>query len=315
MALDAAPRPARRLQAVRWLPFAAALLCPLAAAAQGNPIATLPGPLEPSATLSAFNGLIRDINSRLDAIRAETGYFGAASRGVPSWVSANWSGAAFDADHAVLSVSRYGMLGGLFASRTSDSADPSTNVFPVGILVVDDNAVTAHGSFAAYLQSSLLSYATGSGHLQVESSVYNEAWTAGTLDPYTDNAAAQIVNFRLDCGIGSGTPRNCSSPLQIVNNGAAYKAGIIFGDNSLVRTAGIASAIELPQDYAIDWFSGAGAVAYRVYGGASFLMTAHGKTMISFDASDVLHLDGGASCPAGIDAGTFRSVNGVVTHC
>lgn len=211
-------------------------------------------------------------NSLVSAAPYASGYFGAAATGNASWVDTYWSGAQFQYLHSVYSVNPYGLLGGLFATRTSENTvGASSNVIAIGGLLVEDNGTTGHGSLVNYYQSNLIAGGgAGYGHLQTESSIYNAAWTAGTLDPYTDNAASQVVNYRIDCGIGSGTPLPCSAPLQIITNGSTYKSGIIVGNGSITADgSSLYPSFELPKNHTIDWFSGAGAKAWRLYSSAA----------------------------------------------
>jgi hypothetical protein len=200
-----------------------------------------------------------------NTLGAEYGYFGAASVGHSTWVARYW-GAADYPNHPLISAG--GNQAALFATRASDN--DFGFVITEGSLSVDDDSSVAHFTFDKYLQSNLVAYSSGSQHIQVEQSIYNEAWSAATLDPYTPNAAAHVVNLRIDCGIGSGTPRPCSTPLQILNNGSDYAAGIIFDSTSVAADVnGHSSALELPKNYTIDWFSGAGNGAWRMWSQAT----------------------------------------------
>lgn len=226
------------------------------------------GTLTGTSVTFGTNRFLQGQTTFTNTLGSKYGLFGAAAVGHSVWDAQYWNGADFNVN-TVHSVSPFGFPAGLFASRTSDNTSAGGNVITEGCLFLDDNSLQAHGGLCHYDQSILNSFATGSGHIQTESSILNQAYTAGTLDPYTDNAAAQVVNHRLDCGIGSGTPLPCSSPFQVINNGSTYKSGIIFGNGSLSTSGGLASAFQLPQNYAIDWFYSAGNKSWRLYSSAT----------------------------------------------
>ncbi len=184
-----------------------------------------------------------------NTIAGRTGLFGAASKGHSTWVGKYWSGADYPSLTSVFGVSEYGTHGGLFASRSSDSTGQS--VITLGTLLVDDGT-SLHTTWNNYHQSNLEGSVPGT-HIQTESSIYT-LWTPVELDPYTPNRVGGTENLRLDCGIDR-VSNDCSVALHIITNAAKYKSGIIIGDASVVPAGGLSPAIELPANYAIDWFA------------------------------------------------------------
>lgn len=196
------------------------------------------------------------------------GYFGSAAVGKTTWPARYWSAGDFPADHNLYSIATQNQAA-LFAARASDN--PSGGyVITEGTLSLDDDGAIPHFTEAKYIQSNLTAFSPGSTHIQVEQSIANTGWgTPATLDPYTTNASGMIVSLRPDCGVGPASD-NCSAAVQFVNNGAAYGAGVIFDSTSVAADInGISSAIELPKNYSIDFFSAAGTAPWRLYSNAT----------------------------------------------
>jgi hypothetical protein len=194
------------------------------------------------------------------------GYFGMASGFGSTWLDTYFS--SIENVASILSISPVGQVAGTFASRTSDNAGGSgAAVIPLECVVVSDST-TSHPTWCQYNESDLVGTAVGQ-HLQTESSVYS-TWPVVTGDPYTDNPSGANFNLRLDAGKGSGSPNNITAALDIVNNGAAYRHGIIIGSTALDTAAGrIAPALAMAKNHSLSWYSSAGNEAWKLYSTAT----------------------------------------------
>jgi len=129
------------------------------------------------------------------------------------------------------------------------------------------------------------------------------------LTPYNWGANDTVAQ-NLACGSGvSPTPNPCSAALSIVNNGAQFDAGIVFIDNSIKQIASQTSAIALPQSYEINWFNNTGAVIDSIYADG------FGNLNLNTTGNLIISGVGGVSCTTGINTLSFRSLEGIVTHC
>ena len=245
----------------------------------------------------------------VDTLGARQGYFGAASRGHSTWFNQYASALDYADVSAVFSLSTTGQAAATFATRDSDNpGGAGAGIIASQTYLISDSNGDAHPSWAQYVESDLVGSAIGT-HLQTESSIFSN-WMPVVLDPYTPNATGMSVNHRFDCGKGWGTsPQDCSAPLQILNNGASYKSGIIFNNGALATLGGLASAIQLPQSYSIDWFSAAGTKSFRLYADTTFVLNdpVHGKNALFVNTDGGLYL--GEAGQAGVVIGAATGNN------
>jgi hypothetical protein len=132
------------------------------------------------------------------------------------------------------------------------------------------------------------------------------------VDPYglVGGGTQQTINFQIECGNAVYvSTTECSAGIDIINAGSGFAAGIIISANSIVGYNSIFHAIDLPASYQIVWFSASNTEVGELWFGPSGNLNITGTgSQINFNGS------AGATCN-GINAGTFTSSGGIVTHC
>lgn len=198
---------------------------------------------------------------------------GAAAMGYGDWSAVYDGPGRYPTISQVKAISSYGGRSATFASRLSDTPTTSglkemENVVQLAVLDSLPSSIIG-GGWNLYQQANLYAAAqptaTALGFQQQESSIYN-FWTSPKLDPYLTNVTAYSENLRLDCGIGSGSPLDCSAALHIISNGAPYKSGIIFGNNSLdtaFTVNSIGEAVAMPFGYGLAWYTSSNHPAWQ----------------------------------------------------
>jgi hypothetical protein len=167
------------------------------------------------------------------------------------------------------------MFGGVFAARSSDSsAVTQQNIISNTCAIVHDNTTTGHFTWCRYAQSVITASAVASHHIGDENSLVNQG-TAVAEDPFNTNPTASSVNLRLDCGNGALSGNDCGAALDIVPNTQKFISGINIANNALDPSLNAnPPAIQLPNSYAVTWYSAAGSVGARVYNGTDGLLHA-----------------------------------------
>lgn len=158
----------------------------------------------------------------------------------------------------VLSISGNGGLKVQSNSSTAVSGDTEN----VQLFGVHDQTGFGSNYWGLYNQVSVVvGAATGKQTFGEESSMANNN-VAVTSDPFNYNISTGVINHRLDCGIGAAGPTNCDHALDIINNGAAYGSGIIFGSTALnAGTLAHPPALSLPSGangYSISFYKATG---------------------------------------------------------
>lgn len=200
---------------------------------------------------------------------------GAAGASIPSWVSSHWGFGApvttVQTQTPFFSVSPNGGWAGIFASRSSDNAGMAYTS-ALNHLCVADAASNQVPVWCQYLQGEVLNSMGTKQLIMVENSIYNTQTPVTSLDPFAVNHGGAVVNFRPDCGDGqtSPTPTNCSSAIQILNNGAAYGSPPFIVGATAVDTTIYPNppTIALPTQDAIAWYTSAGVLGARMFAGA-----------------------------------------------
>lgn len=92
----------------------------------------------------------------------------------------------------------------------------------------------------------------------------NPQTAIGTWETSVSNTvSSETMTLELDA-------KECTSALHVLYNGSTFKSGLIFGSTSLTADGdGLASPLQLPKNYSIDWFSAAGNKAWRIYSSAT----------------------------------------------
>jgi hypothetical protein len=220
---------------------------------------------------------------------AGTGLFGAAARGGLTWANRYVPGTDIPGVVQLYSLSTSGNYGAFFGTRSSDNRSTRTENIIGSISLVVADSDRPHRHWANYSEGYVPRGKTGFRLLiNDENSIQNEGGPAPTADPYDYNPQHLLNNLRVDCGIGIEGAQSCTNPLSILNNGASYRTGILFGDGSIDLTDGAANAISFPRDYALAWYGAAGRPAWRIF-----------STARSADAGRLVMADDGVSIVAG----------------
>lgn len=173
--------------------------------------------------------------------------------------------------------SSLGLLVGAQSSRMTSGS--GTRPFS-GIVVMDsyNGAAKNKDSWVGYFQSNLLPGTTNQAqHIQFEHSINNN-WNPPSQDedPYTPNILNNTIVDRLDCGTGQiygsgNAPNECGAAMDILQNGNSFRAGIIFGHQSLDAKfpGSLARAIAMPPNYAMTWYISPGNNPAKIYGDSS----------------------------------------------
>lgn len=130
------------------------------------------------------------------------------------------------------------------------------------------------------------------------------------LDPFNWGPNDTVaLNVECGAGVSSPAPNPCSGAMAIGNNQAQFDAGIVFLNNSVATISSHISAISLPPQYALNWFNSGGSIIGSIY--------SDGSGNMNINTTGGLLISGvpGLTCSSGITASTFRSVEGIVTHC
>ncbi len=202
----------------------------------------------------------------VNTIGAHTGLFGAASREGLTWANQYVPGTDVSGRVQLYSLSTSGNYGAFFGSRSSDntSLQPQNIIADISLVVADSDRPHLH--WARYSEGFVPRGKRGFRLLiNDENSIQNESDPAPMADPYDFNPSHLLNNLRLDCGIGVEGAKSCTNPLSILNNGARYRTGIIFGDNSIDPLSGLSTAISLPTNYGFSWYGGAGNPTWHLY--------------------------------------------------
>jgi hypothetical protein len=259
-------------------------------------------------------------NLLVNAVGARTGRFGAAAHEGLTWANRYVPGTDQNGIVQLYSLSTSGNYGAFFGTRSSDNHNVGAQnvIGSINLVVADSDRPHLH--WAQYSEGYVPRGSTAFRLLiNDENSIQNDGNRAPTADPYDFNPQHLLNNLRVDCGIGLKGAQSCSNPLSILNNGADYRVGILFGDKSVELVDGAANALVLPADYALSWFGAPGAPTWRVYSTArkieagrlimgddavSFQIGPRGKTPALLVEKD------GIAAPAIIASGQLPAMSG-----
>ena len=151
-------------------------------------------------------------------------------------------------------------IAGMFAVRATDS--PGTTGGSLGCVGYAYNNLeeSEHRAWAGYFDA--VRDTDGGNTFGVEIDITNlvESPNATPRNPYNTLAAGTTFGINLAAGGDATvwpTSYNCDMALHINNNGARFKAGIVFRDGALERddvTSGPAHAIMMAYDHRIEWY-------------------------------------------------------------
>lgn len=187
-------------------------------------------------------------------------------------------------------MSRYGYLGLLAASRTSDGGPAGVqNCIGASVWALNDNSSQVQYAYGLYTAGRRYAGAGWTASQEVEISNAGTTEIVGPYGAYTPNATIGIwlesgggwgpesgfLNFPWAPGATSTVSTNTSCALAIVANGTRFDKGIIFGKNSLVGTdgaTGTSTAIVMAKGHDVEWWrdnSGIGTAAGRIRSNAT----------------------------------------------
>ena len=258
-----------------------------------------------NARAAATVGLARyDAASSIVAstVGADTVLIGAAARGYGDWAGLYDGPGRYRAISPLKVISREGTSAATFASRLSDTPRGSglksmRNVVHMAILDSRPAGIDG-GGWNIYNESRLLSASQPAlnalGFISVEDSIFSK-WSSPRLDPYQTNLTGYTENYRPDCGTGYERSSDCSAAIHVINNGARYKSGIIFGQDALATDdpRGVADAVAMASRQSLSWYRSANTVAWSIVS-----VAARGSHAITLRDADVsiseaaLSLDG-----------------------
>lgn len=183
-------------------------------------------------------------------------------------------------------LSTSGYYGAFFGARSSDNNSKNAeNVIGAISLVVADSD-RPHLHWARYSEGYVPRGKTAFRLLiNDENSIQNEGSPAPWADPYDFNPQHLLNNLRVDCGIGIAGAQSCTNPLSVLNNGARYRTGILFGENSIDPVDGVATALALPADYGFAWFGAPRTQTWRMYSTARAAQA--GSVVLADDAVSI----------------------------
>jgi len=165
------------------------------------------------------------------------------------------------------SLARYGSLGVLGGSRTSDASasagllgyTPSS--IGVGSWAVSDvtSPTSTETGYAFYGEAWRMEGADNQPCFGMELEAVNfGAASTAVCNPYHPNVGGGVVGVQLGSGGGqtSGTS-DAACAVTVVSNPSAWQTGIVFGATALTGTngqdAGYGSAISLARNHAVEW--------------------------------------------------------------
>jgi hypothetical protein len=157
------------------------------------------------------------------------------------------------------SLGTFGLCGGVFASRSSDSTDSGNQPIGLGAYVVNDNATHPQLCFALYVEARTKVSVGAQETIACEMDIVNVSGApAADNNPYLMAPEKSSINLWLASGGQAPGARDASLALGIQNNGAGYKTGIMFAHNAIAGTDGITAgqtgtAIQFAKGHTISW--------------------------------------------------------------
>lgn len=186
---------------------------------------------------------------------------GTATIGGTHWTNAVPYEPGIDVANAVAlySISPNGNWGVVAATRSSDNVKGTPqNIIADNCIAGSDHTSIAHKVWCRYEQGVFTATSAGRQLLNDENSVLNQG-SSVSIDPFTPNPNGSTINLRLDSGTGSGGS-NVSAAQHILDNGAQYNSGIVFGSAAIATNEAIALAV----NHKINAYSSAGSIGAQI---------------------------------------------------
>lgn len=208
-------------------------------------------------------------------IAGQYGWFGAAAKN--SWTpAANYRSFQNDPTQTVVDAQSPNGLTALFGfTRTSDH-------IPAGLgaaqgmmsMCINDSTPTHRNCWGWYDEAWSMPGDIGVS-LGSETTVFNYHG-AVSADPYNINPAAGTHLARFDCGLDENgvvvmTAYPCSAGLEVINNGQTLLGPALLIGNGTMDTSVVSnpSAIGLPRNNGVGWYSGVGHRTWSIFAASS----------------------------------------------
>jgi hypothetical protein len=173
-----------------------------------------------------------------------------------------------------------GYIGGAFNTRTSDAPLSGGVTEAIQALAVNDKTTGSRTAWGAFVESVMGLGATGTSAFGVEITSDNLNSDVGTSDPFTSNITGQTIAIRADC-FGNF---NCTTAMDVRNNGEPVNAGIVFGSNAISTTyytnpPAIAMASGA-NGHALTWFAAAAKPTWSIFSSDATGSSATAKSIV-----------------------------------
>jgi hypothetical protein len=195
-----------------------------------------------------------DIGGRIFQFGSTGSYSDGAKIGETGYVTSGIR--PFTEDNAQLSVlsvgGQIGVLGGSQSSLSTTAG--SQGCIGVGGFVNNNNTTQLQSVYGGYFE------ARRQVNTQRAQGVEIDIVNFGNLDPVYPNVAPPIGLSNalwVACGGDDAGALTASSAISIVNNGAEFEKGLVFGSDAILNPSGDAVAIAMSNGHAIDWYSSA----------------------------------------------------------
>ena len=161
----------------------------------------------------------------------------------------------------VASLNVLGLQAVLGATRSSDYTGGVT-AGTIGLLgfAVNDNTSFADSAYGGYFEAWYTATSIGAATHGVEIDIVNKG-TAPTSQPFSVSPTGLSNALWLASGGSRSSVNDATLALGIINNGAKFKAGIVFGATAITGTDGVTGtgpAIKLAKGHQLLWYNSDG---------------------------------------------------------
>lgn len=155
------------------------------------------------------------------------------------------------------------------AVRSSDNDEAGDNNIAGSFYAVNNNTSFLQVGYGIYVEAFRSSGAGAIHGMEIDAS---ELGTSQTITPYTSSFATMSNALWLASGGGEAGATDASLALGIVDNGAQFRTGIMFGDNAIDGTdgsTGTGEAIAFAKGHKQNWYYTGGNVGFTLYSDVS----------------------------------------------
>jgi hypothetical protein len=192
-------------------------------------------------------------------------------------------------------------------ARSSPATSAGTAVIGLFPVAINNNSTLAISAWGIYVEAwRVNSTVSQTNAIEAETrNLGNEI----TSDPFLAGGFGMSATIEAGCGAGIAGGNPCPMGMLIFSNNNPFDSGLVFATASVKARSGIIHAIDLPTMYQIVWYSAANTIA-----GYTWVGPAGTFNIVSTNGKIDLNGTDGVTC-AGINAATFTSLGGLVTHC